>query len=148
MIYFLLFFIICVLVWYISRPSSAAADGQQTVVADDLQMFGCKDSGYYLSVWPKVSGIGSVVEIPIAGVTFRSGVDAYLGEFVGRLVPEPNNPYDSNAIRIEAPDGTKVGYVPKDRTNEVRGNVKLPCSCCCFIARRDDHYITCCYIKV
>lgn len=148
MIYILLIVVIWALVYYISRPSSAASDHNQNLDCGNLQMFGCKDSGYYLSVWPKVSGIGSVVEFPIAGVTFRSGVDAYLGEFVGRLVPEPNNPYDSNAIRIEASDGTKVGYVPKDRTYEVRGYVKLPCSCCCFIARRDDHYITDCYVKV
>ena len=160
MIYFVLIVIACVLVWYIFRPGSSetrqcpvgtSSPSRQSSVGtnSNLRMFGCKDNGYSLSVWPKVSGIGRCVEFHIAGITFRGGAaDRHLGEFVGRLVPEPNNPHDPNAIRIEAPDGTKVGYVPKERTYEVRGNATLPCSCCCFIARHGDHYITCCYIKV
>ena len=29
-----------------------------------------------------------------------------------RAVREPSNEYDRNAIRLDAPDGSKVGYVP------------------------------------
>ena len=113
----------------------------------ELHMFGYTERGYYFNVWPKVDGVYSCVEFYIAGVGYRSGIDNHLGEFVGRLVPEPNNPHDPNAIRIQAPDGTHLGYVPKDRTNEVRAYASLPCPCCCFIARRGDNYVTDCYIK-
>jgi hypothetical protein len=113
----------------------------------ELHMFGCKDSGYYLSVWPNVGGVYSYIEFNIAGITFHGVADKHLGEFVGRLVPEPDNPHDPNAIRIESPDGARLGYVPKDRTNEVRAYASLPCPCCCFIARHGDYYVTDCYIK-
>lgn len=113
----------------------------------ELHMFGYTERGYYFNVWPKVDGVYSYVEFYIAGVRYRSGIDNHLGEFVGRLVPEPNNPHDPNAIRIQAPDGTHLGYVPKDRTAEVRAYAKLPGPCCCFIACREGRYITCCYVK-
>lgn len=34
-----------------------------------------------------------------------------VGEFEGTLVPEPDNEYDPNAIRVDV-NGTKIGYVP------------------------------------
>ena len=153
MLYFVLTVFAIILIWQIAKPVPSDPSQQPVEIPavdyDRLQYFGARDNGNYVSVWPKVSGIGRCVEFHIAGITFRGGAaDRYLGEFVGRLVPESNNPHDPNSIRIEAPDGTKVGYVPKDSTYEVRGNATLPCSCCCFIARHGDHYITCCYIKV
>lgn len=36
-----------------------------------------------------------------------------------RLVPEPENPFDPNAIRVEI-NGRKVGYVPRDLTGALR----------------------------
>ena len=30
------------------------------------------------------------------------------------LVPEPGNPYDPRAIRVDAPGGQTIGYVPRD----------------------------------
>lgn len=148
MLYVILIVFAVILAWYIFKSGSNGPQQPSVGTNADLQMFGCKDNGYSLSVWPKVSGIGHCVDFYIAGITFRDGISRYQGEFVGRLVPEPSNPHDPNAIRIEASDGTKVGYVPKDRTSEVRAYAKLPCACCCFIARRDDRFITCCYIKV
>lgn len=38
---------------------------------------------------------------------------------VVKLVPEPENEHDKNAIRVEA-DGTLIGYVPKGKTKLVR----------------------------
>lgn len=35
------------------------------------------------------------------------------GEFLGRLVREPSNSHDSNAIMVMTLDNTKLGYVPK-----------------------------------
>ena len=45
----------------------------------------------------------------------------YQMEFIGmcQLVPEPDNPYDKNAIRVEA-EHVLIGYVPADKTAHVR----------------------------
>lgn len=145
MFYVLFIMAASVIIWYAFQPDKKRV---HQVGINNLKMFGCKDSGYHLSVWPNVPGVGSCLEFPIAGVTFRDGIDKYLGEFEGRLVPEPDNPHDANAIRIEAPDGHKVGYVPKDMTYEVRCNVSLPHSCCCFITNHNGYYITDCYVKL
>ena len=139
--------IVLFFVYQASKPAPVEEDTNSDSNTVELHMFSYTERGYYFNVWPKVDGVHSYVEFYIAGVGYRSGIDNHLGEFVGRLVPEPNNPYDPNAIRIQAPDGTHLGYVPKDRTNEVRAYTSLPCTCCCFIARRGDKYITCCYIK-
>ena len=116
----------------------------------ELQYFGIKDKGYHVSVWPKDKGVGECLEFPIAGVTYRQNIDSYLGEFVGRLVAEPLNPYDPNAIKILAANGHHVGYVPKDMTSAVRFAAKLPCKCYCYIGKHIDgdgtHYYTDCYI--
>lgn len=37
----------------------------------------------------------------------------------GELVPEPDNPYDPNAIMVQA-DGRCIGYVPKGSTSHIR----------------------------
>ncbi len=50
------------------------------------------------------------------------------------LILEPDNPYDSNAIVITTKDGTKIGYVPKELTSELKnigGNLK-PYKCLIF----------------
>ena len=139
--------IVIFIVYQANKPAPVEEDADSDSKTVELHMFGYTERGYYFNVWPKVDGVYSCVDFYIAGVGYRSGIDNHLGEFVGRLVPEPNNPHDPNAIRIQAPNGTHLGYVPKDRTNEVRAYASLPCPCCCFIARRGDKYITCCYIK-
>lgn len=118
----------------------------------ELQYFGMTVKDYYVNAWPKDKGVGECLEFNIAGVTFRSGIDNHLGEFEGRLVAEPNNQYDPNAIKILASDGHHVGYVPKDTTDEVRRLKKLPCKCYCLIYKHSDsdgtHYFTDCYIDI
>ena len=119
---------------------------------DEYQYFGVKDKGYHVSVWPKDKVVGDCIEFYIAGVNHRTNISQYEGEFEGRLVAEPSNPYDKNAIKILASDGHHVGYVPKDRTDEVRKVTKLPCKCYCFIMknRHDDTplYYTDCYVNI
>lgn len=128
------------------------SSGKYSKQNKELQYFGIKDSGYSVSVWPKDKGIGECMEFNIAGVSYRKGIDKYLGEFEGRLIEEPHNPYDANAIKIVAADGHHVGYVPKDMTNEVRQLKKLPCKCFCFIGKRYEnnrsYYFTDCYIDI
>jgi len=42
-----------------------------------------------------------------------------------KLVPEPENEADKNAIRVEV-DGVKIGYVPKSKTKRVRELLASP----------------------
>lgn len=51
----------------------------------------------------------------VAGIHYNKG-DVYGLEVGGllRLVREPNNPYDSNAVRVEMPTGTVVGWIPRE----------------------------------
>ena len=112
----------------------------------ELQYFCIKDKGYHVSVWPKDHDQFDVVQFNIAGISYCEGVDKYLGEFVGVLMAEPDNPYDPNAIKVLTGDGHHVGYVPKDMTSEVREETTLPCYCYCYIGVNDTTYFSCCYI--
>lgn len=67
-----------------------------------------------------------VLTFPIAGLNFRSGISRYIGEHEVRLVEEPDNEFDPEAIKIIAADGNHIGYVPRDRTAEVRAFAELP----------------------
>lgn len=64
--------------------------------------------------------------VKVAGVTFE-GRQALLAKMVGdepaRIVPEPENPYDPNALAVHVAmhNGTiaHVGYVPRELAREV-----------------------------
>lgn len=116
----------------------------------ELQYFCTKDSGYYVSVWPKDRGIGDHIEFNIAGLSHRENIIKYVGEHVGTLEPEPTNPYDPNAIKILSEDGHHVGYVPKDTTQAVRNFTNLPCQCYIYIGTYFDaeglNFYSSCYI--
>lgn len=58
----------------------------------------------------------------VVGESFRSQDElrrAVPGE-PARLVGEPDNPYDAEAIRVETADGTHVGYVAQKATKSLR----------------------------
>ena len=125
-------------------------DGGSDTPVQELQYFCIKDKGYHVSVWPKNQGYQGVdyIEFDIAGITHGEHVDDHLGEFIANLVPEPTNPYDTNAIEVVTGNGHRVGYVPKDMTQDVREFVeKLPCQCYCYIGINNGTYFTDCYIK-
>lgn len=124
--------------------------GDSDAPVQELQYFCIKDKGYHVSVWPKDQGFQGIdyIEFDIAGITHVEHVDDHLGEFIAKLVPEPTNPYDANAIKIVTANGHRIGYVPKDMTQSVREFViKLPCQCYCYIGINDGTYFTDCYIK-
>ena len=55
----------------------------------------------------------------LAGTSFRQGeIDKLTGEEDIRLVAEPDNQYDSSAVRVEA-GGVLIGYIPKGRNKEI-----------------------------
>ena len=60
----------------------------------------------------KVAGLSHYWE------NYRGVVDPE-GDLTVSLVPEPDNEYDPNAIRVLL-NGVHVGYVPKDKTAEVK----------------------------
>ena len=121
-------------------------DGDSDAPVQELQYFCIKDKGYHVSVWPKDYSQFDIVEFNIAGMSHRDNIDEYLGEFKGTLEAEPDNAYDPNAIKVLAPDGHHVGYVPKDITSEIRDNATLPCQCFCYIGENDGVYFSDCYI--
>ena len=112
----------------------------------ELQYFCIKDKGYHVIVWPKSYSSFDIVRFHIAGIEYRGNLDNYLGEFIGTFEAEPTNKYDQNAIKILAPDGHHVGYVPKDMTAEVRKVTNLPCHCFFYIGKRNGIYFSDCYI--
>ena len=118
---------------------------------EELNFFCIKDKGYHVSVWPKNVNNLDIVRFSIAGITYHKDVAMRrLGETLGVLVAEPDNPHDSNAIRIMTPDWECVGYVPKDVTSEVRRLARLPCPCLFYIGYVDeeDLFYTCAYVKL
>lgn len=120
--------------------------GASDTPVQELQYFCIKDKGYHVIVWPKNYSSFDIVRFHIAGIEYRGNLDNYLGEFIGTFEVEPTNKYDPNAIKILAPDGHHVGYVPKDMTAEVRKVTNPPCHCFFYIGKRNGIYFSDCYI--
>jgi hypothetical protein len=129
-----------------SKVKVVIGDGDSDAPVQELEYFCKKDKGYHVTVWPNNVSQFDIVEFNIAGMSHRDNIDDYLGEFVGTLEPEPTNAYDPNAIKILAPDGHHVGYVPADMTSEVRSVAALPCPCYCYIGCNTTTYFSDCYI--
>lgn len=124
--------------------------GNPDAPIQELQYFCIKDKGYHTSVWPKSNGYQGLdyIEFNIAGIDYRENIDNYLGEFIATLEPEPTNPYDENAIKILAPDGHHIGYVPRDTTDAIRDITSLPCSCYCYIGENNGTFFSDCYVVI
>ena len=89
---------------------------------------------------PKVDDDFQIENFSIAGINYRQGIKNYIGTFEGRLLPEPTNEYDPNAIRVEHSDGHHLGYIPSDDTNYLRNLVdnRFPVSCSGEIIEKED----------
>lgn len=132
----------------IKKPKAkiVTGGGDSDAPVQELQYFCVKDKGYNITVWPKNHSQFDIVQFNIAGMSHREGIDNYLGESVGMLVAEPDNPYDVNAIKVLATDGHHVGYVPRDMTAEVRKESELPCVCWFYIGCSDGTYFSECFM--
>ena len=67
--------------------------------------------------------------IPVRGTRYyQAGVAIAAGRLqLGtplRLVPRPDNPYDSSAVEIRLTDGTMLGHVPRERSAEFFAHVR------------------------
>ena len=130
------------------KPKTVVGSYDDDTKVQKLQYFCVKDKGYHVTVWPNNYSSFDIVRFHIAGIEYRGNLDNYLGEFVGTFEAEPTNKYDPNAIKILAPDGHHVGYVPKDMTAEVRKVTNLPCPCFFYIGKRNGIYFSDCYIPL
>lgn len=72
-----------------------------------------------------------VYEFDIAGMMYRDLKKVEKCEGIGyaRLVAEPTNEFDPDAIKIIHESNTHVGYIPRDMTATVRKIVTLPANC-------------------
>lgn len=78
--------------------------------------------------------------LSIAGINHRTGIDRYVGRIECALVPEPENEFDPNAIKIVAEDRHHLGYIPSKQTDFMRaftGN-SFPYRCTAFIVAKED----------
>lgn len=95
----------------------------------------------------KVKSSGSFIRFDIAGIGYRKGVEKCVGEFDGWLEAEPTNPHDSEAIKIMHPNGTHVGYVPRNYNGDrVRYPAIFPRVCHCIILRGEKGYYGICVV--
>lgn len=78
--------------------------------------------------------------LKIAGINHRQGIGRYIGRVECALVPEPQNEYDPNAIKVIASDRHHLGYIPSDMTDFVRSMAgeEFPMRCTCFIDEIED----------
>ena len=61
------------------------------------------------------------------GVTFGNRQRVISRLSVGqpvRFVPEPGNPYDNFAVKIETMSGEQIGYISKDHNQDVFNNIR------------------------
>lgn len=78
--------------------------------------------------------------LSIAGINHRQGIVRYTGRNTVALVPEPQNEFDANAIKVLAEDGHHLGYIRRDQTEMVRSWARdeFPMYCTCHIEERED----------
>ena len=76
----------------------------------------------------------------IAGINYRSNIAKYVGRVECALVPEPENEFDKNAIKIVAEDRHHLGYIPSNQTDFVRSLTanEFPYRCTAFIHDAED----------
>jgi len=94
--------------------------------------------------------------LSIAGINHRQGIVRYKGRNTVALVPEPQNEFDANAIKVLAEDGHHLGYIRRDQTEMVRAWARdeFPMYCTCRIEEREDDddghrfYVGFLYIKL
>jgi hypothetical protein len=78
--------------------------------------------------------------LSIAGINHSQGINRYTGRNTVALVPEPQNEFDANAIKVLAEDGHHLGYIRREQTEMVRSWARdeFPMYCTCHIEERED----------
>lgn len=80
--------------------------------------------------------------LKIAGINHRQGISRYVGRVECALVPEPDNEYDPDAIKIVAEDRHHLGYIQSGQTDLVCSLTanEFPYRCTAFIEQCEDEY--------
>ena len=119
---------------------------QAGIVGDQLTASAI-NSGTYNGPLPERRSDGGWLSIydnlrilKIAGINHRSGISRYVGRVECALVPEPDNEYDPDAIKIVAEDRHHLGYIPGGQTELVcsLSANEFPYHCTAFIEDHDD----------
>ena len=121
---------------------------QADIVGDIKTINAINDNSYHGPLPEKRSdgGFLSIYDnlriLKIAGINHRQGINRYIGRVECALVPEPQNEYDPNAIKVVASDRHHLGYIPSDMTDFVRSMAgeEFPMRCTCFIDEVEDEF--------
>lgn len=95
-----------------------------------------RDDGGWLSIYDELR------ILKIAGINHRKDIHRYTGRVECALVPEPENEFDPDAIKIVAEDRHHLGYIPSNQTDFVRSLTanKFPYRCTAFIDEHEDEH--------
>ena len=93
-----------------------------------------RDDGGWLSIYDNLR------ILKIAGINHREGISRYVGRVNCALVPEPDNEYDPDAIKIVAEDRHHLGYIQSGQTELVCNLTanEFPYRCTAFIDKHED----------
>ena len=128
----------------VSRRAQALV---QSEIAGDKISHDAILSDTYKGPWPERRDDGGWLSIydnlrilKIAGINHRQGISRYVGRVECAVVPEPDNEYDPDAIKIVAEDRHHIGYIPSGQTEMVcwlTAN-EFPYRCTSFIEACED----------
>ena len=119
----------------------------QAGIVGDKYVPGAIKSGSYTGPLPERRADGGWLSIydnlrilKIAGINHRQGISRYVGRVECALVPEPDNEYDPDAIKIVAEDRHHLGYIPSGQTDLVCSLAanEFPYRCTAFIEQCED----------
>ena len=93
-----------------------------------------RDDGGWLSIYDNLR------ILKIAGINYREGINRYVGRVNCALVPEPDNEYDPDAIKIVAEDRHHLGYIQSGQTDLVCSLTanEFPYRCPAIIEEHED----------
>ena len=94
-----------------------------------------RDDGGWLSIYDDLR------ILKVAGINYRTGIGRYKGFIDVALVPEPQNEFDPNAIKVIASDRHHLGYVAAHQTDFVRSltGERFPYRCKCDIYEGENY---------
>ena len=119
---------------------------QARIVGDEATYQKVMDKTYD-GPWPEKRSDGAYLSLydnlrilKIAGINYRQGISRYVGRVNCALVPEPDNEYDPDAIKIIAEDRHHLGYIASEQTDLVRSltGESFPYRCEAHIYQSED----------
>ena len=119
----------------------------QSMIVGDTDTYNAVLNNTYRGPWPEPRADGGYLSLydnlrilKIAGINRRDGIGRYVGRVDCALVPEPDNEFDPEAIKVVADDRHHLGYIPADQTAFVRSLTagEFPYKATAFIEEKED----------